>query len=205
MEFNTRAAQWDTPMRVKRAAVIAQKIADYVPMAAEMDAMEFGCGTGLISFALQDRLHSVLLVDASRGMLDVAKAKIAQAGIHHFQVAHSDLSSTAGLPLEAFDFIYTSMAMHHVADIDAVAAVLRQLLKPGGILCIVDLDEDDGSFHADEAGFDGHNGFDQRKLAGLLARHGFTGSRSETFLRDQRTRDGRTLDYSLFILCAGKE
>lgn len=205
MEFNTRAAQWDTPMRVQRAAVVARKIAEYVPVTADMDAMEFGCGTGLISFALRDRLHSALLVDASEGMLAVAKEKIDAAGARHFRVAHSDLSTADGLPAEAFDLIYSSMALHHVVDIDAIAGVFRRLLKPGGTLCIVDLDEDDGSFHADEPGFDGHNGFDQSRLADLLARKGFTGFRSETFLRDRRTRNDRTLDYSLFILCARKE
>lgn len=205
MEFNARAAQWDTPMRVHRAAVVAQKIAEYVPITADMDAMEFGCGTGLISFALRDRLRSALLVDASEGMLLVAKEKIDEAGVGNFQVALSDLSTVDGLPGGYFDLIYSSMALHHVADIAAIAEVFRQLLKPGGTLCIVDLDEDDGSFHADEVGFDGHDGFDQRKLAGLLARHGFVNFRSETFLRDQRTRNDRILDYSLFILCANKE
>ncbi len=204
MDFNSRSAQWDTPMRVKRAAVVACKIADFVPVTEDMDAMEFGCGTGLISFALRDHLRSVLLVDASDGMLAVARQKIADAGACNLRTLQHDLSSVEGLPQAAFDLVYASMALHHVVDVDAIVEVFRALLKPGGRLCIVDLDADDGSFHADEPDFNGHDGFDQRELADMLSRHGFVGARSETFLQAQRDRGGRVLDYSLFTLCAQK-
>lgn len=204
MDFNTRSSQWDTPMRLKRAATVARKIADYVPVTAEMDALEFGCGTGLISFALREHLRSILLVDASDGMLTAAQAKIDDAGAKNLRTQRHDLSSAEGLPRKAFDLIFMSMALHHVADVDAIAGVFHALLKPGGMLCIVDLDKDDGSFHADEQGFDGHNGFDQQELADVLGRHGFADARSETFLRDKREKGGRALDYSLFILCTNK-
>ncbi len=204
MDFNTRSAQWDAPMRVKRAAVVAQKIADFVPLTAGMEALEFGCGTGLVSFALRGHVRSILLVDASDGMLAVARQKIADAGVGNLCTLRHDLSSTEGLPQAAFDFVFSSMALHHVVDVDAIAEVFRALLKPGGCLCIVDLDADDGSFHADEPGFDGHDGFVQQELADLLGRHGFADARSETFFQDHRDRGGRVLDYSLFILCAQK-
>jgi ubiquinone/menaquinone biosynthesis C-methylase UbiE len=204
MDFNARAAQWDTPMRRERAEQVARKIAGFVPVTPEMDAMEFGCGTGLVSFALRAQLRSILLVDAAEGMLAVAQHKIDETGEGTLRTALSDLSTTNGLPAGAFDLIYGSMAMHHIVDIDGAVAVLRQLLKPGGRLCIVDLDANDGSFHADEPGFDGHNGFDQRELAARLERHGLVRARSQTFLRDQRNRNGRMLEYSLFILCAEK-
>ena len=45
------------------------------------------------------------------------------------------------------------------------------MLSPGGHLCIVDLDEEDGSFHSD--GFGGHHGFARPALASQLEQNGF--------------------------------
>ena len=52
--FDERAKDWDAnPMRVERARIVAQAIRQAVPLRPGMTALELGCGTGLLSFALQ--------------------------------------------------------------------------------------------------------------------------------------------------------
>ena len=46
-----------------------------------MTALDFGCGTGLVTFNLIDSLHHVLAVDSAEMMLDVTLEKARQQGI----------------------------------------------------------------------------------------------------------------------------
>ena len=77
--FDAKAASWDEdPQKVERACAVARQIRCHVPLSREMKALEFGCGTGLLSFALKDDLGHITLVDNSPGMLDVLERKIAR-------------------------------------------------------------------------------------------------------------------------------
>ena len=54
-EFDEKAATWDDyPDRIKRAEVIASRLASAVNLTVIKTAMEYGSGTGLMSFALKD-------------------------------------------------------------------------------------------------------------------------------------------------------
>ena len=50
-----------------------------LPAGAFSPVLEFGCGTGLLSFSLMDRIGTALLVDSSEGMIDIVRKKIADA------------------------------------------------------------------------------------------------------------------------------
>ena len=77
-DFDARAATWDDdPTKVARARAIADAILREVPLAASMDALEYGAGTGLLGFMLRDRVADLTLADVSDGMLEVAAKKIA--------------------------------------------------------------------------------------------------------------------------------
>jgi len=78
------------------------------------------------------------------------------------------------------------------------------LLKQGGLLCIVDLDEDDGRFHKAEKDFKGYHGFNQGALQNIAEKIGLTSVKSHTFYRDQRIIDEVSLNYSLFIMSCKK-
>jgi len=174
-DFDSRAATWDEdPRKVKMATKIADAIAAQVELSPHMRALEYGCGTGLVSFALAERMGDITLSDSSRGMLDVVDAKIAQLpareGGRTLASVKLDLTTDA-LPDGRFDLIYTSMTMHHVPDTEAVLAKFFALLEPDGLLCIADLDAEDGSFHGPDV--DVHHGFDREVLAGQLRGSGF--------------------------------
>ncbi|MEZ4549906.1 MAG: methyltransferase domain-containing protein [Desulfobacterales bacterium] len=76
--FNASATKWDKPMRVALAQAVAESIKNNVNLSATMNAMEFGCGTGLISMRLALMLKSVLAVDMSENMLAALQEKITE-------------------------------------------------------------------------------------------------------------------------------
>jgi predicted TPR repeat methyltransferase len=71
--FDERAESWDDdPVRVARAAAVAEGIRSRVPLSSAMRALEYGCGTGLLSFELRHELGHITLalteaIDVSPG------------------------------------------------------------------------------------------------------------------------------------------
>jgi ubiquinone/menaquinone biosynthesis C-methylase UbiE len=198
--FDSRAREWDNdPKRVARANAVAEAIRESVPLTSQMTALEYGCGTGLLSFALHPYLGPITLADASTGMLEVLSEKIAAARITNMTPLRLDLSADP-LPAERFDIIYTLMTLHHIPDTAKILSSFHTLLAPGGHLCIADLDKEDGSFHVHEPSFDGHNGFERSELSGLLLQVGVANIRFSTCY--EMSKNERT--YSLFLAVAEK-
>ncbi|WP_317311612.1 methyltransferase domain-containing protein [Clostridium thermobutyricum] len=73
--------------------------------------------------------------------------------------------------LEKYDCIYTSMAMHHIIDVEEILNRFYEILNEKGKLCIVELNKDNGDFHKNEEGFNGHNGFSQKDLKNILEKY----------------------------------
>jgi 2-polyprenyl-3-methyl-5-hydroxy-6-metoxy-1,4-benzoquinol methylase len=138
----------------------------------------------------------VTLADSSDGMRAVMQAKVDAGTLTDARLWALDLSTDAPPP-EQFDLIVTVMVLHHVADLARVLANFAALLAPGGHLCIVDLDHEDGSFHGD--GFAGHPGFRRPELAAQLATAGF----GEATFQDcyEMLRDG--VPYTVFLAVVG--
>jgi len=198
MDFDAKAKTWDDdPMKTERARKVAEQIRSRVPLTSEMTGFEYGCGTGLLSFALQQDLGQITLADSSDGMLEVLKEKIAASGIGNMHPRKLDLTSDP-LPTDRFDLIYSLMTFHHINDTDRVLRDLRTLLKSPGYLCVADLDREDGSFHG--AGIDVHHGFDRDELKRKVERAGFINISFSTAF--WITKGGR--EYPVFLLIAEK-
>ncbi|MBH1940426.1 class I SAM-dependent methyltransferase [Mobilitalea sibirica] len=203
MSFNESALNWDTEKRIKRAKIIAKEIIRAIEPRDNLTAMEFGCGTGLISFNMYERFEMIYLVDSSQGMIDQLNSKIIESNIKNMKAYCTDITkeSLNGMKL---DVIYHSMVLHHIKDTNFIIKSFYDLLNDSGCLCIVDLDEEDGSFHRKESGFDGHNGFHQDSLKKILEHNGFQEIKSRTFFYDHKEIDGQTISYSLFIMTGRK-
>lgn len=199
MNFDNEALTWDDEKRVSRAKVISQEIVKAIEIKKSYSALEFGCGTGLISFNIHDRFHSVTLVDNSRGMISILNSKIEDNKIQNMEAYCTDINNESILT-GTYDVIYTSMALHHIQDTEKTLKSLFELLNKDGFLCIVDLDEEDGSFHGVEKDFTGHNGFNQLDLTNLLYKVGFEEIESKIIYRDKKTVGNELVDYSLFLM-----
>jgi len=201
-EFDQKAAQWDArPVRVERAQAVAAGIRAALPLSPQLTALEYGCGTGLLSFALQPQLGHITLADSSTGMLAVLREKIAAANIWDMTPLQLDLSADP-LPAERFQLIYTLMTLHHIPDTDRMLRAFYQLLDAPGHLCVADLDKEDGTFHEGE--FHGHLGFDRDELDAKARQAGFQSIQFTTVFHMIKEVNGVGKDFPIFLMVAAK-
>ena len=201
--FDERAKDWDSdPDKVERARVVAEAIRRAIPLSNEMKALEYGCGTGLLSFALQPYLGQITLADTSQGMLDVLSEKITSAGVTSMYPARLDLASDP-LPAERYDLTYSLMTLHHIHDVNDILVKFRDLLEPHGYLLIADLDQEDGSFHTDGT-TDVHLGFDREKLEKTLKDIGFENIKFLTVYEIKKKIGNEQKTFPIFLMTAQK-
>jgi 2-polyprenyl-3-methyl-5-hydroxy-6-metoxy-1,4-benzoquinol methylase len=165
--FDEAAATWDdNPRRRQLSEAIAQAIQQAIPLQKAWRVPEYGCGTATLGFLLAPHVREVVATDASAGMIEQVRRKLAQSSPVNLTPMLLDLSQQPA-PTERFDLIVTAMAMHHVEDVQQVLARLGEMLTDGGCLAIADLCQEDGSFHEDIAV--PHNGFAPDVLSGTVA------------------------------------
>jgi 2-polyprenyl-3-methyl-5-hydroxy-6-metoxy-1,4-benzoquinol methylase len=196
--FDNAAADWDKgDLRQRIAYETSETILNTIALRPEMDLLDFGAGTGLLTYRLAPSVRSVTAVDTSAKMLEILQSKSTPE--HLIKTECRDITQ---IPLEEkFDGIISSMAMHHVEDTGAFLKTLRDHLRPGGFIAIADLDKEDGTFHAAH-GNDGvfHFGFEREALKALAENCGFTDVRFDTALTVEKP--GK--DYPIFLFSAYK-
>lgn len=171
-DFDKEAASWDEhPARIKLAKDVAAAISKQISLTPDMDVMDFGCGTGLLTIELQPLVLSITGVDSSRGMLDILEMKIAKMKLNRISTVLVDLDH--GDPLEGhYDLVVSNMTLHHIQEINSLFDRFYHITAPAGYLCIADLDLDDGRFHDNNTGVF-HCGFDRTTLRKVFTEAGF--------------------------------
>jgi len=203
MNFDVKAMNWDTEERVSRAKIISEEIEKSIKINNLYNALEFGCGTGLISFNLYDKFNTLTLVDTSKGMIDKLNSKIQEFNIKNMKGYNVDIENP-DVKLGEYDVIYTSMVLHHILNYEKTLIKLAQLLNKEGYLCIVDLNKEDGSFHSNDTEYSGHNGFEPQMLKAFLEENGFGNIHCKTIFKGEKTLENKKVEYSLFLLIAQK-
>ena len=202
--FDAKAKEWDKNLdKLKRAKAFAIEIIDYIKPDKAKNALEFGCGTGLLSFELKDAFNEITLADTSEGMIDVLKEKIKKQGIKNFKPFLGDvLQENTGIT--DIDVIYTLMTLHHINDLDKAFKSFHNILNNNGYLCIADLVEEDGSFHKDVINFDGYNGFSKKELSAKLTDYGFKMEYYSIPHTIEKQQANSIKKYPLFLMVAKK-
>lgn len=201
--FDAAAATWDeNPHRVKMTREIGEALCAAVPLTPEMDALEIGCGTGLMTMLLQPQVRSILAVDTSEGMLAALRAKLESAQVTNVKPLNLDL--TVADPPCPVDLVYSVMTFHHIPDPAALLQRLQPFLRPGAYVAVADLDAEDGSFHGGRDGV-AHNGFSAEQMQEMLASAGLTELRSTVAHTVVRPRpDGVTGEYPVLLTVGRK-
>ena len=199
--FDERAKDWDSdPAKVDRARAVADAIRVAVDIRPGMTALEYGCGTGLLSFFLQDDFASITLADTSQGMLEVLSDKIKAAKTAHMHPVRLDLAVDP-LPAQKFHVTYSLMVLHHIPDTDIILRKFHQVLEPGGWLLVADLDQEDGSFHTDGS-TDVHLGFARDELQKRVEAAGFGDVRFSTAYQIKKMIDDEQKVFPVFLMTA---
>jgi ubiquinone/menaquinone biosynthesis C-methylase UbiE len=89
---------------------------------------DFGCGTGAFTRRIKAACPSSVVHGMDLSQECITHAKTISTGIDFFS---GDLENT-GLPSNSVDVASLFGVLHHFPDLDAVAAELNRILKPGG-------------------------------------------------------------------------
>jgi SAM-dependent methyltransferase len=111
----------------------------FVPESCE-EALEIGCGTGAFARELARRCRRVVALDLSTEMIRVARSRSTQFDNLEFELA--DVMRWE-FPLSHFDFICSIATLHHLEQRELFVK-MRDALKPGGVLVVLDLVESNG-------------------------------------------------------------
>jgi len=195
--FDTAAADWDKgDIRQQIAAKTAEAVLGTITLNETMSLLDFGAGTGLLTYRIAPHVHSVTAVDTSEKMLEMLRSKSTPE--HTIKTVCADITQ---MPLEeSFDGIISSMAMHHVEDTEAFLKSLYDHLNPGGFIAVADLDAEDGTFHSH--GNDGvyHFGFERVALKKMAEKCGFADAAFTTALTIEKPEK----HYPVFLFSAYK-
>jgi SAM-dependent methyltransferase len=99
------------------------------------EALDVGCGLGGFARLLAGRCGRVVGIDLSPAM--VAEARRRSAGVPNLEFRVADLMTA---PLEAgrYDCVASIATLHHL-PLEAALRRLRDALRPGGVLLVLDL------------------------------------------------------------------
>lgn len=193
--FVAKAADWDSPEKVKMTAKFVSEMLLNVTPQAGWKALEIGAGTGLVGLQIEPLVREVLMVDTSAAMLGVLKQKLNQNS--KVEVLHGEILDYKEPDI---DFVFSCMAFHHIAELDATLQHLAKITKPGAVVVIGDLVTEDGSFHRFEP--IPHQGFDTVILSEKFMKVGFKVTQVKVYNTMTRVTDWETFIYEQFILIA---
>jgi len=203
-DFDKEASTWDeVPARVKLANDIVAAISDEIVLTSNMDVLDFGCGTGLLTLRLQPVVHSITGVDSSQGMINVLKAKIDKQNLPNVRTQYLD-NEEGDIPEGNYNLIVSGMTLHHVKEIRPLIDRFYGNIAPSGYLCIADLDLDGGKFHDNNDGIF-HFGFDREELRRYFMDAGFGDIRDRTAAEVMKpVSDGGVRRFTVFLMTGRK-
>ena len=204
--FEKAAVVWDKdPGRVQMAQTIADAMITALKPKGNELVMDYGSGTGNIALRILPRVHRIIAVDSSKGMLDVLQKKLSHDRITTVEIREWSIGQDPAL-LPRFDIIVSSMTMHHIRDTAGTARALYTMLLHGGSIAIADLDSDNGEFH-ETPGIAEHDGIDRKYLQQVFEQEGFVSVRFHEAATIQKisSRTGKIRDFTIFLMTARRE
>ena len=195
-KFEMIADAYDTPERIQIAKIASDAIREYLVDTKDKNAIDFGCGTGLVGLNLLNNFSSIRFLDTSQNMLNQIEQKVFDLNIQNADIECIDFEKE-GLSNIHADYIFMVQVLLHIGDVELVLSRLYDVLNKGGHLLIVDFNKNE-QIVSDLV----HNGFDQIELAKVMTKIGYKNVQSKTFHTASKIFMGQ--DASMFILDSQK-
>jgi len=127
----------------KKVNTLFDSIIRYFSVVARMDgdALDCGCGTGILASNLVRYGFNVDLVDISKEMVDISKKKLNKLKQQYkFKDNYyvSDVESFLEKNKKKYDLICFTAVLHHIEDYINVLNQACKYLKPNGYIIIID-------------------------------------------------------------------
>jgi SAM-dependent methyltransferase len=119
---------------------LAPGLVAFAGIAEGMRALDVGCGSGLLTSALADRLGApnVAAADPSESLLAACAARVPGADVRRAP------AEELPWPEASFDAVLSQLVLNFVADADAAVAEMCRVAAPGAILASCTWDYADG-------------------------------------------------------------
>ena len=136
--FARNAPRWDQfrSLYISDADVEAAVLAA-APPGPIRRLIDLGTGTGRMLTLLAPLAQSAIGLDLSQQMLNIARVRVAEAGLEHCELRHGDIFSTS-LPDGSADLVVVHQVLHYLSDPATAVAEAGRLVAPAGRLLIVD-------------------------------------------------------------------
>jgi ubiquinone/menaquinone biosynthesis C-methylase UbiE len=117
---------------------------------ANSTVLEAGCGTGAqtVTLALNSPGARITSIDVSALHLEEARARVKTAGLTNVEFREADLFTLLAGE-ESFDHVFVCFVLEHLSRPREALAVLKELLRPGGSITLIEGDHGSAYFHPD--------------------------------------------------------
>ena len=136
--FRENAEQWH---RIRSLYVdereVEAALVEIIDAAEPRDLLDIGTGTGRMLEILAPRVDRALGIDQSREMLSVARVNLERAGLANGRVRRDDMYQLE-LPDASFDAVVIHQVLHYADRPAAAIAEAARVLRPRGILVLID-------------------------------------------------------------------
>jgi ubiquinone/menaquinone biosynthesis C-methylase UbiE len=136
--FRENADQWH---RIRSLYIdereVEAALVEIIASADPRDLLDIGTGTGRMLEILAPRVEHALGIDQSREMLSIARVNLARAGLENGSVRLGDMYQLA-VPDSSFDAVVIHQVLHYADRPAAAIAEAARVLRPNGILMLVD-------------------------------------------------------------------
>lgn len=133
--FASQAGEWDQ----LRRELFGERSSTQSLLAlldSEWTVGDLGCGTGTVSAELAPFVRRIIAVDHSAAMLEAARVGL--GGIDNVELRSGELEA---LPIAdaVLDVAIVHLVLHHAAEPQKVFFEAARVLRPGGVLLLVDM------------------------------------------------------------------
>ncbi len=135
-QFGANAATYiNSPTHAKGNSLT--RLVELVHPQAHWHALDIATAAGHTAFAIAPHVTQVWATDITPEMLETAKQQAAERGMTNVTVEYADAEA---LPYAdaAFDLVTCRIAPHHFPNIELFLQESARVLRPGGILAVVD-------------------------------------------------------------------
>ena len=129
-------------LQASRSAHLELQMLQKMGLRDGQKVLDVACGPGVISrlIAKAHPASQVTAMDLNGELLDVARQQAISAGLEAIHFLQGDVYSPP-LQDEQFDFIYARLLFQHLEHPLRALETIRKLLKPNGVLCVLDIDD----------------------------------------------------------------
>lgn len=193
--FAAKAVDWDSPDKIDMTKKFVEELFSHITLLPTWKVLEIGAGTGLVGLQIEPLVGKIVFEDTSESMLKMLKQKLNKK--NNVEIVYGEIFDYKE---QDIDLIFSSMAFHHIIDIEKTLQHLALITKAGAWVTIGDLVTEDGSFHHFEP--IPHRGFDTALLSKQFVKAGFDVKSVKIYNTISKIINSEVVNYDQFILIA---